>query len=144
MLKLAGVKEGDVVYDLGCGDGRIVITAVKDFKAKGASASTSTPSGSRSRSKTASEAKVEDKVEFREGDVLKINDVSEATVVCAVPVPRGERALAPMLREDTQARLAIVSHDFQMGDDWKPDKDVTRHGRRRGADEHSLWTIRGQ
>src|SRR5262245_64818883 len=82
MLKLGGVKDGDVVYDLGCGDGRIVVTAVKSFKAKRGVGVDIDPERVKESKQAARNAKVEDKVEFRQGDVLKITDMSDATVVC--------------------------------------------------------------
>ena len=99
MLKLAGVKDGDVVYDLGCGDGRIVVAAVKDFKAKKGIGVDIDPQRVKESKQNAKAAKVEDKVEFREGDVLKITDVSEATVVTLYLFPEVNEKLAPMLKK---------------------------------------------
>ena len=141
MLKVAGVKEGDVVYDLGCGDGRIVITAVTKFKAKKGFGVDIDPERIKESKQAAKDAQVEDKVEFREGDVLKITDVSEATVVCLYLFPEVNERLAPMLRRTLKPGSRVVSHDFLMGDDWKPEKEVTIKDEK--GDDHSvyLWTI---
>jgi precorrin-6B methylase 2 len=141
MLKTAGVKEGDVVYDLGCGDGRIVVSAVKDFKARRGVGIDIDPERIKDSKKTAAAARVEDKVEFREGDVLKIADVSEATVVALYLFPEVNERLAPMLKKTLQPGSRIVSHEFLMGDEWKPDKTVTvtdTDGEERSI---HLWTI---
>jgi len=142
MLKLGGVKEGDVVYDLGCGDGRIVITAVKKFKAKKGYGVDIDPVRIKESKDAAKEAKVEDKVEFREGDVLKITDVSDATVICLYLFPEVNERLKPMLRRTLKPGSRIVSHDFLMGDDWKPEKEVTVKDDK--GEEHTvyLWTIK--
>jgi SAM-dependent methyltransferase len=141
MLKFASVKEGEVVYDLGCGDGRIVVTAVKDFKAKKGIGIDIDPQRIKESNENAKVAKVQDKVEFRVGDVLQIKDVSEANVVALYLFPELNERLAPMLWKTLKPGSRIVSHDFLMGDKYKPDKEITvKDG---NGDEHTiyLWTI---
>lgn len=141
MLKLGGVKEGDVVYDLGCGDGRIVITAVKGFKAKRGVGVDLDPERIKESKQGAKDAKVEDKVEFRQGDVLKIDSVADATVVMLYMFPEINERLQPMLQKTLKPGSRVVSHDFLMRDDWKPEKEVTIKDAT--GQEHTLflWTI---
>ena len=83
-----------------------------------------------------------DKVEFKEGDVLKITDVSEANVVCLYLFPEVNERLKPMLQRTLRPGSRVVSHDFLMGDDWKPEKTVTLKDEK--GEEHAvyLWTIK--
>src|SRR5262249_8819556 len=81
MCKLGKVTKDDVVFDLGCGDGRIVIVAVADFKAKRGVGVDLDPERIKESVANAKKHGVSDKVTFREGDVLKIKDLSDATVV---------------------------------------------------------------
>ncbi len=142
MLKFAGVKEGEIVYDLGCGDGRIVVTAVKDFKAKKGVGVDIDPVRIKESIQTAKNAGVSDKVTFTEGDVLKIKEVSEANVVCLYLFPEVNERLKPMLQKSLKPGSRVVSHDFLMGDDWKPDKQITVKDA--GGEAHNifLWTIK--
>jgi len=143
MLKLGGVKEGDVVYDLGCGDGRIVVAAVKDFKAKKGVGVDIDPQRVKESKQNAKAAKVEDRVEFRQEDVLKIADVSEATVVTLYLFPEVNEKLAPVLKKTLKPGSRVVSHDFLMGEyDWKPDKKITVKDAGGDAHELFLWTIK--
>ena len=141
MLKVAGVKDGDVVYDLGCGDGRIVVTAVKDFKAKRGVGVDLDPVRIKESTQNAKTAGVEKKVEFREGDVLKIADVSEATVVTLYLFPEVNEKLQPMLLKSLKPGSRIVSHDFLMQDNWPPDQTIEMKDA--GGQEHTiyLWTV---
>ncbi|WP_020471329.1 methyltransferase domain-containing protein [Zavarzinella formosa] len=141
MLKMAGVKEGDVVYDLGCGDGRIVVSAVKNFKAKRAVGVDIDPTRIKESKENAKTAGVESKVEFREGDVLKIEDVSEATVVALYLFPEVNEKLQPMLQKSLKPGSRIVSHDFLMQDNWKPEKEIDVKDA--SGQHHSiyLWTV---
>jgi uncharacterized protein (TIGR03000 family) len=120
MLKLAKVGKDDVVYDLGCGDGRIVVTAVKKFNAKRGVGVDLDPDRIKESKERAKQAGVEDKVEFRVDDVFKVN-VSEATVVTLYMSDELNKLLMPRLREQLKPGARIVSHRFTMGD-WKPDK----------------------
>src|SRR5438067_7424575 len=81
MLKLANVKEGEVVYDLGCGDGRIVVAAVKQYKAKRAVGIDLDPQRIKESNENAQKAGVTGKVEFKVGDILKLDSVADANVV---------------------------------------------------------------
>jgi uncharacterized protein (TIGR03000 family) len=144
MLELAGVGKDDVVYDLGCGDGRIVIAAVKDFKAKKAIGFDIDPDKIAESRAKAKEAGVEDKVEFRQGDVLKIKDFSPASVVTLYMSDALDEAVRPDLQKTLKPGSRIVSHRFLMGD-WKPDKTITLTAKNlEGQDEEyqvHLWTI---
>ncbi len=137
MLELAGVKEGDVVWDLGCGDGRIVVTAVKKFKAKRGVGIDLDPARLKDSANTAKEAGVTDKVQFKQGDVLKITDLSDANVVTLYLYPEVNLRLMPVLLKTLKPGSRVVSHDFDMGDEWKPEKTV------KVGDDHTiyLWTI---
>jgi len=140
MLKLANVTDKDVVYDLGCGDGRIVITAVKKFKAKSGMGIELFPERVKLSKENAKKEGVEGKVEIREGSVLDMKDVSDASVVTLYLLPDINLKLMPMLKKTLKPGSRIVSHDFDMGD-WKAEKEISvkdETGR-----EHTiyLWTI---
>jgi uncharacterized protein (TIGR03000 family) len=145
MLELAKVGKDDVVYDLGCGDGRIVIAAVKDFKAKKAVGFDIDPDKIAESRIRAKEAGVEDKVEFRQGDVLKIKDFSAASVVTLYMSDALDEAVRPDLQKTLKPGSRIVSHRFLMGD-WKPDKTITLTAKNlEGKDAEyrvHLWTIK--
>jgi uncharacterized protein (TIGR03000 family) len=140
MLRLAGVKEGDVVYDLGCGDGRIVVTAVKKYKAKKGLGIDLNPARVTDSEKTAKDAGVAEKVEFKQGDVLKLKDLSEANVVTLYLLPEVNKRLIPVLKGTLKPGARIVSHDFDMGD-WKPEKEIKVVDESGISHRVYLWTI---
>lgn len=121
MLKLADVKQSDVVYDLGCGDGRIVITAAKDFGARGKGIDID-PQRIKEANANAEAAKVTDKVEFVQANLFE-SDVSEASVVTLYLLNSLNQKLKPILLEQLKPGSRIVSHAFHMGD-WKPDQTI--------------------
>ncbi len=135
MLKLAGVKPGDVVYDLGCGDGRIVITAAEKFGATGVGVDLN-PERIAEANANAEAAGVTDKVKFVLGDLFEF-DFSKADVVTMYLLPSVNLELRPKLQKELKPGSRIVSHDFDM-DDWKPEKTV-RVG---SHDTIYLWTIK--
>ena len=106
MLKLAGVKEADTVIDLGCGDGRIVVAAVKEFKAKQGVGIELSPERVRLSKSNAEKAGVADQVEIREGDVLKLEGPVRGDRRHAVPAAGHQRAAEAGPPQDAQARLA--------------------------------------
>ncbi len=140
MCKLGKVGKDDVVYDLGCGDGRIVITAVTEFKAKrgvGVDIDGQLVEWSRDNAK---KAKVADRVSFRKQDVLDIKDLGEATVVMLYMGEDVNLRLMPILKSTLKRGARIVSHDFKMGT-WKPEKTITVTDEDGDDHEIYLWTI---
>ena len=120
MLKLAGVKKSDVVYDLGCGDGRIVIAAAVKYGARGVGIDID-PDRIREANENAKKAHVENLVRFEEKDLFDA-DFHEATVVTLFLLPSINLRLRPKLIEQLKPGTRIVSNTFDMGD-WKPDKE---------------------
>lgn len=118
MLALAAVTARDVVYDLGCGDGRIVIAAAQRFGARGVGVDID-PVRITEAQRNAARAQVEHLVTFRLEDALNA-DVSEATVVTLYLLSSQNVALRPMLTRQLRSGARIVSHNFAMGD-WDPD-----------------------
>jgi cyclopropane fatty-acyl-phospholipid synthase-like methyltransferase len=119
MLKLAGVKGTDVVYDLGCGDGRIVIAAAKEYGARGVGIDID-PERIQEARDNALKAGVEALVKFEVNDLFDA-DIHTATVVAIYLLPDVNLRLRPKLLKELKPGTRIVSHDFHMGD-WKPDK----------------------
>ncbi len=119
MLQLAEVTSKDTVYDLGCGDGRVVITAAKKYGARGVGIDIDKDRIDESR-RNAHDAGVSSLVRFERGDILEAN-VSDATVVTLYLVSSSNLKLRPLLTKQLAPGSRIVSHSFGMGD-WKPDK----------------------
>ena len=119
MLKTAQVTQGDVVYDLGCGDGRIVIAAAKEFGARGVGVDID-PNLIKVCQKNALKEGVADRVKFILGDLFEL-DLREATVVALYLTGELNVQLRPKLFRELRPGSRIVSHDFDMGD-WKPDQ----------------------
>lgn len=117
MLEMAAIKPGDVVYDLGCGDGRLVVTAAKRFGVRGVGVDIDPDRIAESRA-NAKRERVEQLVEFRQQDVRDVN-VSEATVVTLYLLTEANLELRPRLQAELKPGSRIVSHQFGMGD-WVP------------------------
>jgi ribosomal protein L11 methylase PrmA len=118
MLTLAKVGKDDVVYDLGCGDGRIIITAAQKFGARGVGVDID-PVRIAESNANAKIAGVTGRVTFRLQDALK-TDVSEATVVTLYLLSSSNLKLRPMLTAQLKPGARIVAHAFSMGD-WSPE-----------------------
>lgn len=142
MVEMAKITKNDVVYDLGCGDGRMVIAAVKKGGAKRGVGIDIDPQRIAESKANAKQAGVEDKVEFREGDVLKIPDLSDANVVLLYMGEDLNRQLKPILQKTLKPGSRIVSHRFTMGPDWKPDRTETIKGKDGDTYLVHLWTIK--
>ena len=121
MLKVAKVGKDDILYDLGSGDGRIVITAAKEFGARGVGVDID-PDLVREARENAVKAGVADKVKFLQQDLFK-TDIREATVVTLYLWPEINLRLRPKLLGDLKPGTRVVSHNHDMGD-WKPLKTV--------------------
>jgi trans-aconitate methyltransferase len=137
MLEIAGVRGNDVLYDLGSGDGRIVITAARRFGTRGVGYDID-PERVREAKANAQEAGVTDKVRFVQGDIFDA-DIKDASVVTLYLLPVVNLRLRPKLLRDLKPGTRIVSHNYDMGD-WTPEQ--TRRMIVNGT-EHTvyLWTV---
>jgi ribosomal protein L11 methylase PrmA len=117
MLEVAKVGPTDVVYDLGSGDGRIVIAAAKKHGARGVGIDID-PERVREARENARKAGIASRVEFREGDLFKA-DIREATVVTIYLLSNVNLQLRPKLLSELKPGTRVVSHAFDMGE-WKP------------------------
>jgi tRNA G37 N-methylase Trm5 len=120
MLKVANVKKGDVLYDLGSGDGRIVIAAAKRFGTRGTGIEL-VPELVREAQENARQAGVSGLAKFVQGDIFEA-DFSEATVVTMYLLPAVNMQLRPKLLA-LKPGTRIVSHNYDLGD-WKPEKTI--------------------
>jgi SAM-dependent methyltransferase len=133
MLKLAGVTKKDVVYDLGCGDGRIVITAAKEFGARGVGIDID-PQRVRESAERARAEGVAKRVKFRNEDLFEA-DIKRATVVTLYLWPWINLKLRPKLLKELRPGTRVVSHYHDMGD-WAPETEIEVEGHK-----IYLWTI---
>ena len=132
MIELAGVKKGDLVYDLGSGDGRIVVTAAKKgAKAVGFEIDGDLVKQSRDNIRKAG---VQEQAEIRQQDILTV-DLSAASVLTMYLLPDVNLKLRPNILSQLKPGSRVVSHAFDMGD-WKPDRTERVDGR-----TLYLWTI---
>jgi len=135
MLELAHVTAGDVVYDLGSGDGRIPIAAAKRYGAFGVGVEIDAKLNRRAED-NAKAAGVVDRVRFLTEDLFEA-DISQATVVTLFLLPRVNQELMPKLRRELRPGTRVVSHQFDMGEQWPPEKSQDVNGL-----TIYLWTIR--
>lgn len=121
MFKMAKVGKSDVVYDLGSGDGRIVIAAAKQFGARGVGIDID-PQRIEESNENAKKAGVTDRVRFIEGDLFDA-EIGKATVVTLYLLPSVNLRLRPKLLKELKPGARVVSHNYDMGD-WKPDEQT--------------------
>ncbi len=133
MLKLAKVKKGDVLYDLGSGDGRIPVTAAKRFGIRAVGIDID-PQRIKEANENARKNGVTKLVTFKQENLFT-TDFKDATVVTLYLLPDLNRKLMPRLLEELKPGTRIVSHQFDMGD-WTPEKKVAIDGR-----VIYLWTV---
>lgn len=140
MLELADVTAEDTVFDLGSGDGRIVLTAAKAFGARGVGVEIDSALVERAR-RNARRAGVADRVTFRRGDLFE-TDLRPATVVTLYLWPTMNNRLLPKLRNELAPGTRVVSHGFGI-DGWEPDTTVTLDSSvlPGGSTEIYLWTV---
>jgi SAM-dependent methyltransferase len=134
MLYEAKIRATDVVYDLGCGDGRMVISAAKQFGTRGVGVDLD-PARIREARANAKAQGVEQLVTFRVGDMFE-TDLREATVVMLYLLPELNRRLKPKLFAELRPGARVVSHDFDMGKDWPADRSL-----KLGADGIYMWVM---
>jgi SAM-dependent methyltransferase len=137
MLQLAQLRDADVVYDLGCGDGRIVIAAIKDSGARGVCVDID-PERIREARANAAVAGVLDRMRFLEQDLF-LTDIGEATVVMLFLWPEVNLKLRPKLWRELRRGTRVISYVHDMGD-WKPQQAIEVQGRI-GKRWLYLWTI---
>jgi len=138
MLELAKVAKSDLVYDLGSGDGRIVVTAAKRYGARGVGIDLDPERVKESQENIKANA-VEKLVTVKQGDALKA-DVSKASVVTLYLLPAVNLKLKPKLQKTLKPGTRIVSHDFDMGD-WKPLKTVAMTDASGVGHKIYLWEV---
>ena len=126
MLRVAGVKKGDVLYDLGSGDGRIPITAAKKYGIRAVGIDID-PERIREANENARKNGVQKLVQFRQQDLFAA-DFREASVVTLYLLPDLNLKLLPRLQAQLKPGTRVVSHQFDMGD-WRPDKVLESGGR---------------
>ncbi|WP_439532236.1 SAM-dependent methyltransferase [Polymorphobacter sp.] len=132
MITMAGVRDGDVLYDLGSGDGRIPVTAAKKFKIRAVGIDID-PQRIKEANANAQQAGVTNAVTFKNADLFQ-TDFSDATVVTLYLLPQLNEKLMPTLKT-LKPGTRIVSHAFLMGD-WKPEREQEVNGRM-----IYLWTV---
>lgn len=127
MLALAKVGKNDVLYDLGCGDGRIVVTAARQLGARGTGIDID-PVRIAEAQDNARKAGVDKRVSFKVGDLFQ-TDLSDASVVTLYLLPTINTRLRPRLWQQLKVGSRVVSHAFDMGPEWPPEKTASVEGR---------------
>lgn len=143
MVKLAGIRPTDVVFEPGCGDARITIAAIRAGARRGVCVDIDPERVEESRAKVR-EAGLGDRIDVRLGDALELRDWSQATVVFLYMGDHFNLLIRPVLWRELPVGARVVSHRFTMGDDWMPDKTVGVVAENGGEYTLHLWTITPQ
>lgn len=139
MLEFGGVRKGDVIFDLGCGDGRVVAMAAKKFGIKGVGVDID-PARIEDCKKTLKKYDVEKLVEIRKGDALKVPDLGDASVVTLYMLPDFMELWEPIAKKTLKPGTRIISHDFRFPN-WEPDKEIEFQGPDRFHNIY-LWIVK--
>jgi hypothetical protein len=139
MLSLARVGDRDVVFDLGCGDGRIVIAAVRDHGAERGVCNDIDPARIAESRRNAEAAGVSDRITLSEEDLFEL-DLRDATVVTLYLSPAINRGLRPKLFRELMPGARVVSHNFDMGE-WRPDSTIRVEWPSGTTSAVHLWTL---
>jgi ubiquinone/menaquinone biosynthesis C-methylase UbiE len=134
MLDMAKVTKKDIVYDLGCGDGRVVATAAKKYGATGVGVDID-PERIKDSAETLKKMDVEKLVEIRQGDALKVKDLEKATVLMLYMLDEFMEKLEPIAKKRLPKGARIVSHDFKFPN-WEAEQVVEFQGPER---QHTLY-----
>lgn len=141
MLQMAKVKKDDLVFDLGCGDGRIVVTAAKKYGCKGVGIDID-PARIKDSLETMKKAGVtKELVDIRQGDALKVKDLDKATVIMLYMLPEFMEKLEPQIKSKLKPGTRIVAHDYPFPN-MEPDQTVEFDIGGSRPKFLYLWTIR--
>jgi SAM-dependent methyltransferase len=140
MFEMAKVTKKDVVFDLGCGDGRIVAMAAKKFGTKGVGIDLN-PVRIKESLETVKKYGVEKLVDIRQGDALKVKDFDRATVVMLYMLPEFMNWLEPIAKKKLKPGARIVSHDYKWDSTWAPDQTIEFKGPERTHTLY-LWVVK--
>lgn len=141
MFKMGKIGKDDVIFDLGCGDGRILYMAAKKYGTRGVGLDIN-PDRIVEAMDQAKKYDVGTLVEIRHGDALKPKDIGDATVVALYMFPEFMNLWLPIAKEKLKPGTRILSHDYQFSD-WAPDQTVTVRSSTREHKVH-MWTIPGK
>ena len=143
MFEMGKITKNDVLFDLGCGDGRILYQAAKKFGSRGIGIELN-PVRIREAMDQAEKYKVGTLVEIRHGDALTPKDLSDATVVVLYMFPEFMNLWQPIAKEKLKAGTRILSHDYAWSiGDWEPDQTVIVRSSTREHKVH-MWTVKGK
>ncbi len=141
MLEMAKIKKSDVVFDLGCGDGRIVVTAAKKFGCKGVGVDYDPKRVEESLATRKKAGVTEELVEFREGDALQVKDLDKATVIMLYMLPEFMEKLEPQIKSRLKPGTRIVAHDYPFPN-MEPDQVVEFDTGGSRPKFLYMWTVR--